>query len=175
VPEQDRQKFEGDYRSWLLYVAKDAARSLADVPTMKRELAIERYKKLQDPRTVFHKPSDTKRLERLAGDKISKYILVETESITFFPSIYASVLGALDFSVAMNRRFFHRDLWFPIIARNSEYIKMSSDRILGFTQEHEFEMSRISSRYQRPSEPFQPTRSGMWLAQLCSRLQTGDR
>lgn len=143
MPEQDRQKFEGDYLRWLLYVAKDASRSLADMPRVKRELAIERYKKLQDPRMVFHKPSDTKRLERLAGDKISKYILVETEAITFFPSIYTSVPGALDFSVAMNRRFFYQELWFPIIALNSEYIKQSSDRILGFTLEHEFEMSRI--------------------------------
>jgi hypothetical protein len=113
------------------------------MPTMKRELAIKRYKKLKDQRAVFHKPSDTKRLERLAGDKISKYILVETEAITFFPSIYTSFPGALDFSVAMNRRFFYQELWFPIIALNSEYIKQSSDRILGFTLEHEFEMSRI--------------------------------
>jgi len=143
VSEQDQQKFEGDYVNWLLYVAKDAAGSLADMPMIKRELAIEYYKKLKDPRTIFHKPSDTKRLERLAGDKISKYILVETEAITFFPSIYTSVPGALDFSVAMNRRFFYQELWFPIIALNSEYIKLSSDRILGFTLEHEFEMSRI--------------------------------
>jgi hypothetical protein len=106
-------------------------------------LAIKRYKKLKDQRAVFHKPSDTKRLERLAGDKISKYVLVETEAITFFPSIYTSFPGALDFSVAMNRRFFYQELWFPIIALNSEYIKQSSDRILGFTLEHEFEMSRI--------------------------------
>jgi hypothetical protein len=110
VPEIDRQKFENDYLSWLLYVVKDAARSLADMPTIKRELAIKRYKKLKDQRMVFHKPSDTKRLERLAGDKISKYILVETEAITFFPSIYTSFPGALDFSVAMDRRFFYQEL-----------------------------------------------------------------
>lgn len=43
----------------------------------------------------------------------------------------------------MNRRFYYRELWFPIIALNSEYIRKSSDRILGFTLEHEFEMSKI--------------------------------
>jgi len=40
--------------------------------------------------------------------------------MVFFPSIYTPL--ALDFAVAMNRRFFYRGLWFPIIALNSEYM-----------------------------------------------------
>ena len=143
MSDQDRQKFEEDYLGWLLSVAKDAARSLADMPVSERELTAKKYKQLLDPKSVFHKLSDPKRLERLAGDKISKYIVVETEAIAFFPSIYTPVPGALDFSVAMNRRFYYQELWFPIIALNSDYIRMSSDRILGFTLEHEFEMSKI--------------------------------
>lgn len=149
MSEPERQKFEKDYWDWLLSVAKDAARSLADLPMTKRELTTRNYKQLLDPKSVFRKLSDPKRLERLAGDKISKYIVVETEAITFFPSIYTSVPGALDFSVAMNRRFYYQELWFPIIALNSEYIRKSGDRILEFTLEHEFEMSKI---YQQISE-----------------------
>ena len=143
MSESERQSFEKDFRNWLLSVAKDAARSLADMPVAERELTAKNYKQLLDPKSVFHKLSDPKRLERLAGDKVSRYIVVETEAIAFFPSIYTSVPGALDFSVAMNRRFYYRELWFPIIALNSEYIRKSSDRILGFTLEHEFEMSKI--------------------------------
>lgn len=143
MSDPDRKRFEEDYLGWLLSVAKDAARSLAALPVAERELTARKYKQLLDPRAVFHKPSDPKRFERLAGDKISRYIVVETDAITFFPSIYSSVPGALDFSVAMNRRFYYQDLWFPIIALNSDYIRKSSDRILGFTLEHEFEMSEI--------------------------------
>jgi hypothetical protein len=143
VSDSERQSFEKDFRNWLHSVAKGAARSLADMPMTERELAAKNYKQLLDPKSVFHKLSDPKRLECLAGDKASRYIVVETEAIAFFPSIYTSVPGALDFSVAMNRRFYYRELWFPIIALNSEYIRKSSDRILGFTLEHEFEMSKI--------------------------------
>lgn len=143
MSDPDRQKFEEEYSSWLLSVARDAARSLADTPLTKREQAAKIYKQHLDPKSVFHMLSDQKRLERLAGDKVSKYIVVETEAIAFFPSIYTPVPSALDFSVAMNRRFYYRELWFPIIALNSEYIRRSSDRILGFTLEHEFEMSKI--------------------------------
>jgi hypothetical protein len=143
VSERNRQKFEKEYHDWLLSVARDEARSLANMPMADRELVVRCYKQLLDPRTVFRKLFDPRRLERLAGDKISNYIVVETEAVTFFPSIHSTIPGILDFAVAMNRRFFYRDMWFPIIALNSEYIRQSSDRILGFTLEHEFEMSRI--------------------------------
>lgn len=143
MSDPERQKFEEDYLSWLLSVAKDAARSMADKSLSERELTARKYKQLMDPKSVFHKLSDPKRLERLAGDKILRYIVVETEAITFFPSIYSPVPGALDFSVAMNRRFYYQELWFPIIAMNSDYIRKSSDKILGFALEHEFEMSKI--------------------------------
>jgi hypothetical protein len=49
----------------------------------------------------------------------------------------------LDFAVAMNRRLFFQGLWFHIISLNSEYIRKSSDRLLTFALEHEFEMNRI--------------------------------
>lgn len=143
MSDPERQKFEEDYLSWLLSVAKDAARSMADKSLSKRELTARKYRQLTDPKSVFRKLSDPKRLERLAGDKISRYIVVETEAITFFPSIYSSVPGALDFSVAMNRRFYYQRLWFPIIALNSDYIRKSPDKILGFTLAHEIEMSKI--------------------------------
>jgi hypothetical protein len=144
VPEQlDQEKFEREYREWICSMAKDAALRMTLQSAARRERTIELYKQLQDPRAVFRKISDLQRIKRLAGDEISNYILAETDAVTFFPSIHSTVPGVLDFAVAMNRRFFCKDLWFPIIALNSEYIEQSSDGVLGFTLEHEFEMDRI--------------------------------
>jgi hypothetical protein len=144
VPEQlDREKFEREYKEWICSMAKDAALRMTLQSRAQRERTIEFYKQLQNPRAVFRKISDLQRIKRLAGDDISNYILVETDAVTIFPSINSTMPGVLDFAVAMNRRFFYQDLWFPIISLNSEYIEKSSDDILGFALEHEFEMGRI--------------------------------
>jgi hypothetical protein len=86
----DREKFEEDYLGWLLSVAKDSARILAYMPTAERELTAKKYKQLLDPKSVIHKLSDPKRIERLTCIETSRYIVVETEAITFFPSILYS-------------------------------------------------------------------------------------
>jgi len=141
VPEADRERFEQDYKDWLLLMARDASHKLSAMLPKRRSAVIDGYNRLKNPHSVFRHPIDAERVERLAGDRISSFIVVETDAITFFPSIYSS--GALDFAVAMNRRFFYNGLWFQIIALNSEYIHRSTDRILAFALDHEFEMSRI--------------------------------
>lgn len=141
MPDSDREKFEQDYKDWLLLMARDAAHRLAAMPLAKRLAAIDGYNRLKNPHSVFRYPTEAGRIARLAGERIASFIVVETDAITFFPSIYSS--GALDFAVAMNRRFFYDGHWFPIIAFSSEYINQSSDRVLAFALDHEFEMSRI--------------------------------
>lgn len=141
VPERDREFFERDYRDWLILMSRDAAHRLAAMSPERRNAVLKEYSDLKDPRAVFHKLKDLSRLERLGGERLSSFIVLETKSMVFFPSLYSP--GALDFAVAMNRRFFYRGLWFPIISLNREYIKQSSDRVLAFALEHEFEMSRI--------------------------------
>jgi hypothetical protein len=79
----------------------------------------------------------------LGGEEAEGYILVETEAMTFFPSIDSSNPGALDFAVAMNRRYYCRGLWFSIISLNSEYLKRVSDRVLAYALDHELEMGRL--------------------------------
>ena len=144
MPEKsDQEKFEQEYREWICSMSRDAALRLTEKSTAEREQITESYRMLQDPRLVFRLLSDPRRIERLAGEEVLKYVLVETDAITFFPSIHTSMSGILDFAVAMNRRLFFQDLWFPIIALNAEYIKRSSDDVLGFALEHEFEMGRI--------------------------------
>jgi hypothetical protein len=122
-------------------MSRDAAHRLAAMAPEVRDKVLKDYARFKDPRSVFRRLSEAARIERLAGDKIASYIVVETDAVVFFPSIYSPL--ALDFAVAMNRRFFCRGLWFPIICLNSEYIRQSTDRVLTFALEHEFEMSRI--------------------------------
>jgi hypothetical protein len=141
APEKDREFFERDYRDWLLLMSRDAAHRLAAMQPERQKAVLKAYSDLKNPKAVFHKLLDFERVKRLSGERISSFIVVETEAMVFFPSIYTPL--ALDFAVAMNRRFFYRGLWFPIIALNREYIRQSSDRVLSFTLEHEFEMNRI--------------------------------
>lgn len=141
APKKDREAFERDYSEWLLLMSRDAAHRLASMPQERRDAVLNEYYSLKNPRAVFHKLKDQSRIERLGKERLSSYIVLETDAIVFFPSLYSP--AALDFAVAMNRRLFYRDLWFPIISLNSEYILQSSDRVLAFALEHEFEMSRI--------------------------------
>jgi hypothetical protein len=141
VSEVDRERFEQDYKDWLMLMSRDAAHRLSAMPPTMRATVLNGYNRLKNPHSVFQRPSDMDRILRLAGVRISGFVVTVTEAVTFFPSIFS--MGALDYAVAMNRRFFYDGLWFPIIALNSEYVMRSSDRRLAFALEHELEMSRI--------------------------------
>jgi hypothetical protein len=139
----NRKQFEQEYRDWILLMARDAAYRLAMMPPEKQQEVLSAYKRLRDPRLVVGEVSDQERILRLVGERLKGFIVVETEAVSFFPSMYSYLPGALDYAVAMSRRFFARGLWYPIISLNSEYIRRASDRILAFTLDHELEMSRL--------------------------------
>jgi hypothetical protein len=139
----NREQFEQEYRDWILLMARDAAYRLAMMLPENREEMLSAYRRLKDPRQVVRKICDPDRILRLAGDRLAGFIVLETPAVAFFPSMYSNLPGALDYAVAMNRRFFAAGLWYPIISLNSEYIRRASDRILAFTLEHELEMSRL--------------------------------
>lgn len=141
MPERDREFFERDYKDWLVLISRDAAHRLAAMLPERRNAVLKEYLDLKNPQAVLHKPRDPSRVGRLGGERLSSYIVLETDAIVFFPSLYSP--AALDFAVAMNRRFYYKGLWFPIISLNSEYIIQSSDRVLAFALEHELDMSRI--------------------------------
>lgn len=143
MPEADRERFEEEYRNWIRLMSRDAACRLAALPAEHGKALLAAYDLFRDPRAVFRPLSERDRVERLVGERISSFIVIETEAVVFFPSVYSPQPGIQDFAVAMNRRFFHQRLWFPIISLNSEYIRKSSDHLLGFALEHEFEMNRI--------------------------------
>jgi len=139
----NRDGFEREYRSWLVSVAKDVAGRLAESGPVERERALQVYREMEDPTRVFRPLSDRDRIMKMGGEEAEGYILVETDAITFFPSIDSSNPGALDFAVAMNRRYYYRGLWFSIISLNSEYLRRVSDGTLTYALEHEFEMGRL--------------------------------
>lgn len=139
----DRESFEQDYRDWIRLMSRDAAFRLSALPPENQNKVLKAYENFRDPLAVFRSLSEAERVSRLAGEQISSFILIETDAITFFPSVYSAVPGIQDFAVVMNRRFYCQGLWYPIISLNSEYMRQSSDRLLTFALEHEFEMNRI--------------------------------
>ncbi|HRW82742.1 MAG TPA: hypothetical protein P5049_04715 [Methanothrix sp.] len=124
-------------------MAKDIARRLAGADPIERDRILTRSREMEDPKRVFRPLRDPDRIARLGGEEADGYILVETDAVTFFPSIDSSNPGALDFAVAMNRRYYFRGLWFSIISLNTEYLSRVSDRVLAYALEHEFEMGRL--------------------------------
>jgi hypothetical protein len=143
VPRDDRERFEQEYRDWIRLMSRDAACRLEALPADKKKEVLAAYEDFRDPLAVFRPLQDPKRVKRLKSEMISNFIVLETDAITFFPSVYSSAPAILDYAVAMNRCIFCKGLWFPIIALNSAYVQQSSDRMLCFALEHELEMNRI--------------------------------
>ncbi len=139
----ERENFENEYRNWIRLMSRDAAYRLCALQSNDRESMLKTYEKFRNPNTVFRSLSESERILSLAGERIKNFIVIETEAITFFPSIFSRVPGIQDFAVVMNRRFYCQKLWFPIISLNSAYIENSSDKSLAFSLEHEFEMNRL--------------------------------
>lgn len=156
MPQDDRARFEEEYREWTRLMALDAACRLSALPLPQQKELLASYQELRDPGRVFRDISSGERIRSLAKERISSFIVVETQAVTFFPSAGGGVPGALDYAVAMNRRLFCRRKWYPIISFNSEYIRLSSDHILAFALEHELEMSRIYQEITSPGQPITP-------------------
>jgi len=139
----EREAFEQEYRDWIRLMSRDAASRLSALAPQAQVAVLKAYEDFKDPLTVFRQLTSPERVRRLAGERISSFIVIETDAVTFFPSICSGAPGIQDYAVAMNRRVYYRGLWFPIISLNFEYIRQSSDRLLCFALEHEFEMNRI--------------------------------
>ena len=137
----NRKDFEEEYLGWIHSVARDIGYKLSLMEPNLRAVAIESYRELEDPHTVFRSAPES--ILTLAGDTGSAYIFVETDAVSIFPSLYSSSPQILDYALAMNRRYYFRGLWFSIISLNSVYIRESTDRMLAFALEHEFEMNRL--------------------------------
>jgi len=156
LPQDDRAGFEEEYRQWIRLMSLDAACRLSALPDSEQKRLLASYQEMKGPKHVFREAPSWERIAGLAGERINSFIVVETEAVTFFPSAAFAFHGALDYAVAMNRRLFCRDKWYPIISLNSQYIRRSSDRILAFALEHELEMSRIYQEMVSPEKIITP-------------------
>jgi hypothetical protein len=156
VPEDSRAGFEEEYRQWIRLMSLDAACRLSSLPPSRQETLLAAYHEYRDPGMVFRDISSRDRVKSLAGTRISSFILVETDCISFFPSTAAPFSGAFDYAVAMNRRLFCCKKWYPIISFNSGYISQSSDRLLSYALMHEFEMSQIYKEIVSPGRQISP-------------------
>lgn len=124
-------------------MARDLAEQLARSDPGDRDRILRRWREMEDPLEVFRPLSDPERISEIAGVEGHGYILVETDAVTFFPSMGSATPKALDYAVAMNRRYFFRGLWFSIISLNCEYLKRAPDGTIAYALEHEFEMGRL--------------------------------
>jgi hypothetical protein len=143
VSEDERRRFEEDYRCWIRLLSRDAACRLFALQKPLQNEVLRSYHDFRDPGLVYRELSQAERIRGLARERISSFIVIETDAIIISPSISSPLAGAMDYAVAMNRRLFCQKKWYPIISLHSGYIRQSSDRILAFALEHEFEMSRI--------------------------------
>jgi len=156
LKQKDRAGFEEEYKQWIRLMSLDAACRLSALPDSEQKRLLALYQEMRDPKYVFRDSTSWERIRNLAGERINSFIVVETEAVTFFPSAALAFQGALDYAVAMNRRLFCGDKWYPIISLNCEYIRRSSDRILAFALEHELEMSRIYQQMVSPEKIITP-------------------
>ena len=156
MQQDDRARFEEEYRQWIRLMSLDAACRLSARPDSEQKRLLASYQEMRDPKRVFRDTPYWERIRSLADERINSFIVVETEAVTFFPSAVLAPHGALDYAVAMNRRLFCGHKWYPIISLNSQYIRCSNDRILAFALEHELEMSRIYQEMVSPGKIIAP-------------------
>jgi hypothetical protein len=78
-------------------MSRDAANRLSALPDKKQNTVLKAYDDFKEPLAIFRQISDADRLKRLAGERISNFIVIETDAITFFPSAYSSIPGFSDF------------------------------------------------------------------------------
>jgi hypothetical protein len=91
-------------------MSRDAVCRLEALPADKKKAVLKAYEDFRDPLAVFRPLQDPKRVKRLKGEIISNFIVLETDAVTFFPSVYSSAPAILDFAVAMNRCIFCKGL-----------------------------------------------------------------
>ena len=147
----EREQFEQHYRQWITLVASDIALPMrnAERSVIDRVLdRCEQYRK--DPPSMYTTiPDDLRaRLERLVGSyRMQGILLLSTETVSFSPSIFMQRQNILDYAIAMNRRFFFRIYWFPIIVINQAFIEQADERMLHFLFEHELIQNEMYSEH----------------------------
>lgn len=171
----DRQKkFEEEYKAWIKSAAKDAAFVLKNLPYYEQARIRDFYKKYSaNPAGIFKELQDKDRFQRLFGDRLKGILLLETEAVAFSTTIFIDTPEILDYAIAMNRRYFVRNLWFSIIAINSSFLNGASDIVLLYTIEHELQQKELyEEQMEKGARMFSPEEKR--LINLEARRKAGD-
>lgn len=151
--EKEREIFEQNYRQWIVAVASAIAASIKPLETEQIKEILKRCEEYQsDPTSMYSAVPEKsrKRLDGLVGSKrLDEILLLSTDAVSFSPSIFSQASDALDYTIAMNRRFFFRVAWIPMITINQSYIERATDHELHFLLEHELTQSEMYSEHVR--------------------------
>jgi hypothetical protein len=146
-----REQFEQHYRQWITLVASDIALPMKNAERSVIEAVLNRCEQYRgDPPSMYTAiPGDLRaRLERLVGsDRLQGILLLSTDMVAFSPSIFMQRQNILDYAIAMNRRFFFRIYWFPIIVINQAFIEQADERMLHFLLEHELVQNEMYTEH----------------------------
>lgn len=139
--ERERELFEQRYRQWIISIASEIAVSMRKLePSRIKELLGRCEEYGRDPPSMYDTISDDVRA-RMGGmvgdDRLQGILMLSSNAVAFSPSIFMQRPNVLDYTIAMNRRFFFKIGWFSIIVISQAYIEQATDRMLHFVLEHE--------------------------------------
>ncbi len=147
----EREQFEQHYRQWIALVASDIALPMGNAERAAIDAVIDRCEQYQnDPPSMYTAVPDDLRalMERLVGcDRLQGILLLSADMVAFAPSMHMQNQNILDYAIAMNRRFFFRVYWFPIIVLNQSFIEQADERMLHFVLEHELIQSEMYTEH----------------------------
>lgn len=151
--EKERKVFEQNYTQWIVSVASAIAASIKPLETEQIKEVLKRCEEYQsDPPSMYSTVPEKsrERMDELVGSKrLDEILLLSTDAVSFTPSIFSREPDALDYTIAMNRRFFFRVAWIPMITINQSYIERATDHELHFLLEHELTQSEMYSEHVR--------------------------
>ncbi|MEA1895490.1 MAG: hypothetical protein U9N36_09890 [Euryarchaeota archaeon] len=137
----EREIFEQSYKQWIVSITSEIAVSMRKLePPQVKELLerCEGYKIA--PPSMYDIISDDVRARMgrmVGGDRLQGILMLSSNAVAFSPSIFMQRPSVLDYTIAMNRRFFFKTSWFSIIVVSQSYIEQATDEMLHFVLEHE--------------------------------------
>ncbi len=137
----ERELFEQNYKQWIISIASEIAVSMRKLEPPRIKELLERCKGYErDPPSMYDAISGgvRARMGRMVGDdRLQGILMLSSNAVAFSPSIFLQRPSVLDYTIAMNRRFFFKIGWFSIIVINQPYIEQATDGMLHFVLEHE--------------------------------------
>jgi hypothetical protein len=141
MSENEREIFEQSYKQWIVSITSEIAVSMRKLEPPRIKELLERCERYKiDPPSMYDAISGDvlARMGRMVGgDRLQGILMLSSNAVAFSPSIFMQRPSVLDYTIAMNRRFFFKVGWFSIIVISQPYIEQATDEMLHFVLEHE--------------------------------------